>query len=223
MSRATTVAVAPPVDASIPETPAANGPVPGLHLNLGCGHRKLAGFVNVDHFGGCAPDVVADLETFPWPFDDDSVAEIVMSHVLEHLGRDTATYLGVIRELYRICRHGARLLIIVPHPRHDEYLVDPTHVRPIVPESFQMLSVRKNEEWIARGAANTPLAIQIGVDFEIERVAYDLDPVWKQKRQRGELDAAELAHAIASYANVVRQVEVLLRVRKPGSAPDPTP
>jgi predicted SAM-dependent methyltransferase len=58
----------------------------GLRLNLGCGMRRLDGFVNVDKFG--EPELRHDLETFPWPWPDDSVVEVLLNHVLEHLGHD---------------------------------------------------------------------------------------------------------------------------------------
>ena len=55
-----------------------------LKLNLGCGNNKYDGFLNVDKFG--EPDIKWDLEKFPWPWEDNSVDEIRIIHVLEHLG-----------------------------------------------------------------------------------------------------------------------------------------
>jgi hypothetical protein len=181
-------------------------------LNLGCGHRKLAGYLNVDHDPGCNPDAACNLEDTPWPIASGCAEEVVLSHVLEHLGRDTATYLAIIQELYRICAPNGRVLVIVPHPRHDDFLVDPTHVRAILPEQFLMFSKRKNREWIERGAANTTLALQLDVDFEIEHVNFTLDDAWLNRH----LPEAELRHAATTYANVIRQVEVVLRAVKAG-------
>ena len=62
------------------------------------------------------------LEKLPWPWADDSVQEMRFSHVLEHLGADATTYLSIIKELYRVCRDGAQIFIVVPHPRHDHFL-----------------------------------------------------------------------------------------------------
>ena len=110
----------------------------GLKLNLGCGSDFRDGYLNVDKFG--EPELQVDLETFPWPWEDNSVSEIVMQHVLEHLGRDTETYLNIITEMYRVCENSAKILIEVPHPRHDTFLYDPTHVRPVTPESFGLFA-----------------------------------------------------------------------------------
>ena len=66
-----------------------------MRLNLGCGFNKRDGYVNVDIGDHCAPDVVHDLEKAPWPWDDSSIDEIYMSHVLEHLGATTAVF-GVV-------------------------------------------------------------------------------------------------------------------------------
>ncbi|MGH7999079.1 MAG: hypothetical protein ACREPR_06535 [Brasilonema sp.] len=43
-----------------------------LRLNLGCGAKRLDGYINVDKFG--TPDLRFDLETFPYPWANDSVA-----------------------------------------------------------------------------------------------------------------------------------------------------
>ena len=197
---------------SVPRPEAAGG-VP-LKLNLGCGSRKMAGFVNVDCFAACQPDLVVNLEETPWPWGDDSVDEIKLIHVLEHLGQDTATFLAIVKEMYRVCRDGARIEIVVPHPRSDNYLSDPTHVRPVTAPTLQLFDQRLNRQWAAMGAANTPLGQICGVDFVLESGVNELEPEWYQKRISGEIDEAELNFAVRHYNNVVAQTVFVLRVRK---------
>jgi hypothetical protein len=186
-----------------------------MRLNLGCGTRKIEGWVNSDKAPECNPDQVVDLEKLPWPWPDDSAEEVMLSHVLEHIGGTSDGYLGIIKELYRVCRDGATVHVVVPHPRHDHFLTDPTHVRPILPESFVMFSQATNRRWIAMKAANTPLAIYLGVDFEVKSVKPTVEEAWLKKLEKGEITAAELAHAARTYNNVIRQVHVVMQVIKP--------
>jgi predicted SAM-dependent methyltransferase len=186
-----------------------------MRLNLGCGNRKFPGWVNTDKVAACNPDQVVDLESLPWPWPDDSVEEVMLSHVLEHLGQATDVYLGLIKELYRVCRDGAKITVIVPHPRHDHFLNDPTHVRAVTEEGLNMFSQASNRKLMALGAANTPLGVYMNVDFALQNVTYDLDDVWLGKAQRGEVTPAELQYAKATYSNVVTQTTIILRAIKP--------
>ena len=185
-----------------------------MKLNLGCGLNKMDGFVNIDKSPACEPDRVMDLEELPWPFDGDSVSEVALVHVLEHLGENTGTFLGIMKELYRVCRPGARITIAVPHPRHDNFLGDPTHVRPILPETLQLFSRAKNEEWRGMGAPNTPLAFYLEVDFELTSVKMDLDKVWHETAQREQLTQDQVSEAIRRYNNVISQIICELKVVK---------
>jgi hypothetical protein len=183
-----------------------------MKLNLGCGHERLAGYLNVDKFGD--PELICDLEVFPWPWETSSAAEVRLHHVLEHLGQRSETYLRLIQELYRVCAPGALVHITVPHPRHDDFLIDPTHVRPILAESFQLFSRRRCLDWKARGISNTPLALYLAVDFEVERVAQTLDPLWQAQLQAGTMKAEELTHMSQQVNNVIKQTDIVLRVVK---------
>lgn len=185
-----------------------------MKLNLGCGFSKLDGYHNVDKFSDCAPDAVVDLECFPWPWPDDSVDEVVMTHVLEHLGAETEVYFNIFRELYRVCRHGATLRITVPHPRHDTFIADPTHVRPITIDGLSMFSRRQCEAWIRDGHANTPIAIVVGVDFEIVQTTIVLDKDWRSRYDLGKVSNLEMARAIRELNNVVLETQIILRAVK---------
>jgi SAM-dependent methyltransferase len=184
-----------------------------MKLNLGCGTRKLLGFLNVDKEGTCHPDEVADLEKpFPRHWKHDSVDEVVLSHVLEHLGRDQKIYLRFFQELYRVCQNGAIIHIAVPHPRHDHFLGDPTHVRPITIEGLQLFSQAQNANWIKEKAANTPLAKYLKVDFEVVRKNYVFDKRWSDKIP---MTPEQLNFAVASYNNVIQEIQVDLMAVKP--------
>jgi len=189
-----------------------------MKLNLGCGHDKQDGWHNVDREPASAPDELVDLEQLPWPWADDVAEEVLLRHVLEHLGRDPALYLGIIKELYRVCRSDAKVTVVVPHPRHDHYLNDPTHVRPITLGGLEMFSQARNREWLKQGLGNTPLGLYTGVDFEI--VSYDVvpDEPWRGQLRRGEITPQDLQQAMRMYANVIMETTIVLRAVKGGAA-----
>jgi predicted SAM-dependent methyltransferase len=173
-------------------------------LNLGSGAKKKAGYVNVDKYG--EPDLKWDLESFPWPWETSSVDHVLLHHVLEHLGRDTDTFLKIIQELYRVCKGGASIEVIVPHPRHDFYLGDPTHVRPIMPATFSLFSKKYCE--LFKGSANTPLAYYLDVNFDIGDTFVVPDDAVKD-RTIEEINAME-----KRYNNIVQEYQIHLKVVK---------
>ena len=185
-----------------------------MKLNLGCGNYKMDEFVNVDKFAYYEPDKVVDLEVFPWPWADNAVDEVVMSHVLEHLGQETEIYFGIIKELYRVCGDGAEVRIAVPHPRHDDFLNDPTHVRAVTVEALAMFSKKACDEFVAQKAANTPLAHILEVDFEMEDMKFTLEQPWLSKVQSGAMGDTDLLLAIRQHNNVIKETSVKLRVHK---------
>jgi len=192
--------------------PAAVAPAGASRLNLGCGDRFLPGYLNVDKFG--EPDLRWDLETFPWPWRDDSVEHVVMSHVLEHLGATPDVFMGIMRELYRVCRDGAKLTIAVPHPRHDNFFGDPTHVRPITLQLLALFSRTRNLEWQAKGYANTPLALYHDIDFEIEESSYVLEEEYARRLRESGGGPQEMEQLLRTYNNVASEINVVLRVVK---------
>lgn len=186
-----------------------------MKLNMGCGHRKREGYVNVDMFDACAPDVLWNLETVPWPWADDSADEVLFQHSMEHLGQATPVFLGIMRELYRICRNGATVQIDVPHPRHDFYLGDPTHVRPITPQVLSLFDRSLNDEWQRAGNfATTPLAHYLGVDFRIVNTVMVLDEPYATRFDRQEISAADLDTCLRERNNVAAEIQITLAVRK---------
>ena len=183
-----------------------------LRLNLGCGTKRLDGYINVDKFGN--PDLCFDLETFPYPWENNSVAEIEMHHVLEHLGQQTATYLKIIQELYRICQPEAKIHITVPHHRSDRFFHDPTHVRPITPVGLSMFSKQNNLEWQAKGKAFTLLALYLNVDFELTQVAYTPSEVWFERYPDSASDLNLLLKESEIYCNLIKDIEMTLTAIK---------
>lgn len=185
----------------------------GLRLNLGCGLKRLEGFLNVDREGD--PDLRHDLEVAPWPWPDDSVSEVVLCHVLEHLGREPAVYLQVFKELYRVCRDGATVRVIVPHHRHDNFFNDPTHVRAVTAEGLSLFSQRRNREWAAMGLSNSPLGLYLGIDFEVTDMRVKPSELWHHVNAHMEVTAETLMQQAAMLNNMIEEVQMDLRAVKP--------
>lgn len=105
-------------------------------LNLGCGKVRIPGTIGVDRVKiENYVDVVHDLDVLPYPFADDSVDEIHMYHVLEHLNAP----IRKIEEIYRILKPGGLLHMRVPHFSSMGAFTDVTHVRPFGALSFDCL------------------------------------------------------------------------------------
>lgn len=94
-----------------------------MKLNLGCGNKRLAGFTGVDRIKTPAVDVIYDLDVFPYPFADNSVDEILLDNVLEHLD----DVIKVTTEIYRLAAPGALIKIRVPYFKSNSAFTDPTH------------------------------------------------------------------------------------------------
>jgi SAM-dependent methyltransferase len=144
-----------------------------LRLNLGCGFKRFEGFVNVDGFGN--PDVKWDLNKMPWPWSDNSVDEIAMHHVLEHL----QDWWGALRECARILQPGGRLEIRVPDASSDTALCYRDHLHIFNRVSFHgtldALQGRKVNAWFSE-EPEVPIAmIQY---FQVPFREYNWMPRW---------------------------------------------
>jgi hypothetical protein len=123
-------------------------------------------------------------------------------------------FLAIMREIYRICRDGAVVHIHVPHPRHDDFLGDPTHVRAISPQVMSLFSKAENDRWAAMGASNTPLAHYLGVDFELTSSTVELDEPYRTRLARGQLSEEQVQTALREKNNVATEYRMALKVRK---------
>jgi ubiquinone/menaquinone biosynthesis C-methylase UbiE len=185
-----------------------------MKLNLGCGSKILENYTNLDKFDYYNPNVVHDLEVTPYPFEDNSVDEILMSHVLEHIGQDPDIFNNIIKELYRICKNKSIIEIIVPHPRHDDFLSDPTHVRPITIDLLKLYDKELNKKWENEGHYNTPLGLIHGVNFKILKADLKLDEKYKKLIVEKKISQADIFEITKKYNNVVKEMKILWSVVK---------
>ena len=92
-------------------------------LNLGCGLKPIKGAVNLDCTQSTNPDLLHNLNEFPWPLCTDSFREIHAYDVIEHLD----DVVKVMQELHRVSSPGAIIHITVPHYSCNNAFTDPTH------------------------------------------------------------------------------------------------
>lgn len=92
-------------------------------LNLGCGRKHFPDHVNLDLVADVQPDVVHDLNRFPYPFPDRRFDEIVAYDVVEHV----ADVASLMREAWRMLVPGGRLILTTPHFSAANSYTDPTH------------------------------------------------------------------------------------------------
>jgi len=82
-----------------------------MRLHLGCGKRKLEGWLGVDSREEVEPNVCGDVRNLDL-WDDDSVAAIYACHVLEHIPRPELPM--TLCEWRRVLKPGGKLRISVP-------------------------------------------------------------------------------------------------------------
>lgn len=84
-----------------------------MKINIGSGRRKIDGYINMDglDWDGLT-DIKHDMTKYPYPFENETVDEILMVEVLEHIPfKET---LNVLNECNRILKEGGKLHIQVP-------------------------------------------------------------------------------------------------------------
>ena len=99
-----------------------------LTLDVGCGGNKTPGSVGMDVRALPGVDAVHDLQTFPWPFADETFDEIIMSHVMEHV--EPKYVIHVMNEMWRVMKVGGVLMMAMPYPGSHGHWQDPTHYKP---------------------------------------------------------------------------------------------
>jgi SAM-dependent methyltransferase len=107
-------------------------------LDLGCGKKKRPGAVGVDCANHHNADVIHDLNVFPYPFESNSIDQVYLDNILEHLDKP----IQVMEEVHRICKPGASVKVIAPYFRSVWAFIDPTHKTFYTVDSFSYYDPR---------------------------------------------------------------------------------
>lgn len=106
-----------------------------MKLHLGAGNKIIPGYTNCDFRSLPGIDKIFDLETFPYPFKDNSVSYILTMETLEHLS--FVHMPKIFKELYRILEPNGMLSIQVPDiGKMCEYYVN-KEICPCVPHKVK--------------------------------------------------------------------------------------
>lgn len=112
-----------------------------MKLHLGCGHRHLEGWLNVDARPEVGPDLVADITSLA-AFEDGETEIIYACHVLEHIPRPQVP--DVLAEWRRVLKPGGILRLAVP----DFAAVARLHGLGVPMQRLQgLLHGRQNASW----------------------------------------------------------------------------
>lgn len=85
-----------------------------LRLNVGCGRKRLNGYVNIDVVSrsGAEPDIVCDFTKSPIPLDDECASEVLAVHVFEHFFPWECE--ALLADWHRLLMPGGKLALEMP-------------------------------------------------------------------------------------------------------------
>ena len=183
-----------------------------VKINLGSGHWKLEGWVNVDLDAVSCPEVVADLSA-PLPFAD-SVADFMHTEdFLDQLGLDQAR--RFLQECHRILKPGGVIRILTPDVKQlaRMYLHEPEGLKQLwrdnVPVPLQLGTAAE--------------VLNLGMRFAGHTFLYDADTLGALLAECGftpipsvfgESDEAELRNVDLRSPN--EAISLYFEGRKPG-------
>lgn len=139
------------------------------------GSSAFSDLTTLDYNADHKPDIVADLNILPYPFEDNQFDEIHAYEVLEHTGTqgDYKFFFAQFSEFWRILKPNGHLFAICPTWNSPWAWGDPSHTRTLQPEQLVFLSQSEYQ----RQVGITPMS-----DFrniykaDFETVLADQDP-----------------------------------------------
>lgn len=107
----------------------------GILLNVGCRAGKNPNWVGIDSRPRLGVDILHDLESFPYPFEDSSCISIAAAHVVEHI--HPVKFIPWMNEMWRLLKPDGQLAISCPYAGSVGFWSDPTHVNGVNENTFK--------------------------------------------------------------------------------------
>lgn len=107
-----------------------------MKINVGCGLKKLEGYINIDIDPRVSPDLIRDIGR-GLPFNNEVIDEIRCFHILEHV----KNLIFVMNEFWRILKVGGKVIIESPHINGVHAWIDPNHCRFFNERSFDFFRI----------------------------------------------------------------------------------
>ncbi|MHB8871221.1 MAG: class I SAM-dependent methyltransferase [Candidatus Doudnabacteria bacterium] len=95
-----------------------------MKINLGCGYRKIEGFINIDNREECDPDILFDISK-GLTFEDNSVDHVRSFDIIEHI--PIGKVMSLIEEIYRVLKPNGIWESMTPSTDGRGAFQDPTH------------------------------------------------------------------------------------------------
>ncbi len=145
-----------------------------MKLNIGCGNKKVDGYIGIDKFHCDAADYICDIENEKLPFEENSITEIILDNVIEHF----YDIPKVINELIRVSQKGANIKIITPHFSSLSSWIDPTHIHHLSYFSFDHYEKKSATHYIGKGLKiqHIKLSFSGGLMGLIARLIFKMSP-----------------------------------------------
>lgn len=80
-------------------------------LDVGCSNNKIKGAIGIDMDPNSQADIIHDLDTFPWPIEENTFDTVYCKHIFEHLKEPEKA----IKEIYRITKPHGHIILECPH------------------------------------------------------------------------------------------------------------
>lgn len=143
-----------------------------VKLNLGCGKKRVEGYIGIDRHP-CSADVLCDLSR-RLPFRGSSVDAFLLDNVIEHVEDIPA----LMAEISRVGKPGARVTVITPHFTSLSSWKDPTHLHHLSYFSFDHFGKDSVSHYMGHGlrVVERKLSFGGGVLGLIGRLIFKLSP-----------------------------------------------